>query len=303
MKKHHYRNYCLIILAAIAICSKSYAQPGKEDIRKLIATELDSVRKGSIKANDYVFTSDNERDVLFFLVKYENDPSEEVRLRVQSMKFKLAQQSRDTSIRQRVVEDMARNFQLSSHELTQYAVYRLSEFGEKDFSDKTRKILFDNFERLKEIHQYIVICGVAQVKALVPRLKQLSQKFDYHQYNWYSTEAWHASLALARMGENEKMDAMIAAVELEAEPTLRMTRLLRQVAHTRHPDAIKLLQKYLESGDEVPSSKPGAKGIEFRHYAVEYLAQYVEGFPIVPRSGKYSVQEIESARKFLSSGL
>ncbi len=88
-------------------------------------------------------------------------------------------------------------------------------------------------------------------------------EFDRTRHGWYSTTGWYALLAVARLEDTKTIDEIIAAVELELEPVLRVTRLLRYVAYTRHSDAVTLLQKYLESSERLPALKESGYGPEF----------------------------------------
>ena len=291
-----------LLSTLLLVCPFALFSQTNPEIEKKIISEFDSVRKGSIKANDYHFDSTNERHFLEFLKRYEDDTDSRVRSRVRIMKAKIALQSRDGSTRQQVVEDFARDIGDRDDAIAQYVTARLLSFKENEFSVKAKKIMVSIFKRPNYDHDFILICGTAQLKELVPRLKKLAAGFDRTKDDWYSTTAWYATLALARMGDAKKTDAIIAAVELELEPVLRVTRLLRQVAYTRQPDCIKLLQKYLESSETLPGLRNESRGTEFNQYALEYLAFYMDDFPIKPTGIGYSKEEIEIARAFLKKG-
>ena len=291
----------MAILLVGCIPLVTLGQAGNQDIEKRIASELDSVRTGSIKANDYQFNASNEKRVLTFLKRYEHDPVPEVRQRVQAIKAKIAMQSKDTLVRQQVVEEYVKDVSSPDQDIVQYAISRLLTFGEHDFSAKAKKDIVSVFNRLNNNHDFILVCGTVQLKELIPQFKKLAAGFDRTKEGWYATTGWYASLALARMGDSQKTDTIIAAVELELDPILRVTRLLRYVAYTRQPDCIKLLQKYLESSERLPSLREPGKGTEFNQYALEYLAQYLEGFPIKAKGIGYTTGEIETARAFLKA--
>lgn len=297
---------CLILKSLIGIlfivCPFAiFSQPTTQEIEKKIINELDSVRAGSIKANDYKFNPSNEKQILFFLKRYENDPASQVRFRVRTLKAKIASQSKDTLVRQQVVEDYVKDVSGADQDIVQYAIARLLTFEQHDFSAKAKKSMLSVFNGLDENHDFILICGTAQLKELIPQLKKLAAGFDRTQEGWYATTGWYASLALARIGDAEKIDAIIAAVELELEPVLRVTRLLRYVAYIKQPDGIKLLQKYLESSERLPGLKDPDKGIEVNQYALEYLARYIDGFPIKSQGIGFTKEEIETARAFLKA--
>jgi hypothetical protein len=291
----------IIAILIIALPSVLFGQPDNQVIEKMIVEEMEGVLKGSMKSNDYRFDSTNARHFLVFVKKYENSPSSIVRFRTQRIKFLIASQTRDTLIRQQVTEDLVNSLSDSTQIVAQYAKSRLIDFGERDFSVKTKKIMIAAFNKFSSYNDFILVCGIAQLKELIPDLKKMAADFDRAQTAWYNTPAWYASLALARMGVNQKMDAIIAAVELELTG-LRVVKLLDFVAYTRQPDAIRLLQKYLESTEKLPGLKDPEKGTPFNQYALEFLARHMEGFPVKPRGVfRYTPEEVETARQFLRS--
>ena len=275
-----------------------FCQLSNHQIEKMITAEFDSIRSGSIKNHDYRFDSSNERHFLDFVKKYEHDQSVQVRSRVQEFKAGIAMLSNDTLIRQQVVEDFFCNFTDPNSGISQYAMYILTSFKQNDFSKTAKKIMVSIFNQPNYNSDFLLLCATAQLKELIPQLTKLAVFFDRTKEAWYSTTEWYACLAVARMGNAVKIDNMIAAVELELAPDLRVLRLLKQMAYTRQPDCLKLLQKYLESTERLPGVKETGNGTEFRQYAMEYLAQYIEGFPFNVKP-YYSKEEIETARTFL----
>jgi len=276
----------------------SQALPG-QDIENMIANELDGVRNGSINAYDYKFNSLNEKRVLIFLKKYESDPDLRVRSRVQILKAKISLQSKDTLVRQMVVEDFLKDAASENQEISQYSIARLLTFKENDFSLSAKNKIPSIFDRIAN-RDFILICGTAQIKQLVPKLKKIASEFDRTRQDWFSTRAWCASLSLTRMGYTEKLDTLITAVELELNPILRVSRLLKDLAYTKNPDAIKILRKYLESNQKIPDVMGPGRDLYVNQYAMEYLAQYIDDFPIKERGIGYSPEEIETAKSFLN---
>lgn len=288
-----------ILLFCIVNSFMMYGQPNAESIEKLIKEELAGVRKGSIKANDYVFNASNEKACLNLLRQYDKDAMSEVRFHAQAIKAKIAEQTKDTSIRQSIAEDFVRDCTSDDKVVSQYAVARLLTFKRKDFSEKAKKDMLHGFGKMSQNRDFMMICGTANVTDLMAQLRAIAAGFDRTRPNWYSSYEWIANLALAKMGDSVKIDAIIAAVELELSPELRVTRLLKYIAYVNQSDCIKLLQKYLESTEALPSVKGTGRGIEYNQYALEYLATYMDDFPIKPRGIGYSKEELETARTFL----
>jgi hypothetical protein len=275
------------------------AQSNSGNIEKLIKEELEGVRKGSIKANDYVFTAANEKACLGFVRQYDRDAKSEVRFHAQAIKAKIAEQTKDSSIRQAIAADFVSDCTSDDKVVSQYAVARLLTFKRKDFSEKAKKDMLLGFGKMSQNRDFMMICGTANVTDLMAQLRAIAAGFDRTRPNWFSSYEWIANLALAKMGDSVKIDAIVAAVELELEPALRVTRLLKYIGYVNQPDCIKLLQKYLESSEALPSLKGTGRGSEYNQYALEFLATYMDDFPIQPRGIGYSKEELETARAFL----
>src|SRR5690242_8067765 len=118
------------------------------DILEAVADDLDSARHGSNKVNDYKFNASNEKRVLAFLKKYENDPSLQVRARVEMMKAGVAYSSTTPEVRQEVVEYLLQNSTLPDAGMRQYAVDRLLDFKEEDFSPRAKAIINHTFDKV-----------------------------------------------------------------------------------------------------------------------------------------------------------
>jgi len=276
-----------------------FGQPNNATIEKMIVSELDSALQGNNPVKDYHFNSSNEKHFLDFVRKYETHNNSNVRFRIQRIKVIIAMQSKDSLIRQEVVEDFVNDFSDLDQSISQYAISRLLTFQQNDFSPKAKRSMVNIFEKEKNNHDFILVCGTAQLREVMPQLKKLSANFNRTTDNWYNTTEWYATLALARMGDSEKNDNIIASVELQLNPNFRVATLLRYIAYTKQPDCIKLLQKYLESTESLPSLRETGKGIEFNQFALEYLTTYFEGFPIKHNEIGYTREEVETARAFL----
>jgi hypothetical protein len=280
--------------------SKTNGQAIKNDMERMIKSELEAVRKGGINSNDYVFSASNAKACLSLLRQYDNDAKTAVRFHAQAIKAQIAEQIKDSSIRQAIAEDFVRDCTSDDKVVSQYAVARLLTFKRKDFSEKAKKDMLHGFGKMSQNRDFMMICGTANVTDLMAQLRAIAAGFDRARPNWFSSYEWIANLALAKMGDSVNIDAIIAAVELELEPALRVTRLLKYIGYVNQPDCIRLLQKYLESTETLPSVRSEReKGSEYNQYALEFLATYMDDFPIQPRGIGYSKEELETARAFL----
>lgn len=183
-------------------------------------------------------------------------------------------------------------------DISQYVTGRLQLYHERDFSLRAKQLLVTVYKKGNYEGRFLLVCGIAQVKELIPRLKKQAAKFDRTK-DWPGTAGWYASLALARMGAAINIDALITAVELELRPVYRVGTLLQFVAYTRHPDCIKLLQKYLESSERLSGLRDTGEGPACNRYALHYLARYMENFPVKYDDAIfYSEEQLETARAY-----
>lgn len=271
-----------------------------------IKMDFDTARAGGYSIHDYHFNAGNEWQVLKFIKQYENDPHEGVRSYVRMLRAKLARQTADTVLRQQIIESFVEDCLLPYGDISQYVCERLQYYQQQDFSPRAKQLMLAVFNKGQYERKFLLVCGVAQVKQLIPKLKKIAQGFDRTKDDWQGTIAWYASLALLRMGASANVEAMITAVELEANEVYRIGTLLRFIAYTRHPDCIKLMRKYLESSARLPSMReslvPPVKeefGMPHNRYALHYLARYMDNFPVKYDDAiSYSEEQLETARAY-----
>ena len=277
-----------ILLLCILPASSSFCQSTTSQMELILKAELDSLASGGNTINRYQFDASNARYFLNFLTAYENSSRSIVQLRVLDLKSSIALGSIDTAIRQEVVLDLLHMLDRGA-QVSQFASDLLTRFTEKDFSNKARQVIEAGFSRYQSNHNFIMICGIAQVKNLIPSLEKLAGGFDRNNTQTYFSQGWFSRLALARMNATPNLDTLIAGVELFPEKSIRVSRLLKQLAYTRHIDAFRLLLNYLKSTDTVSD---GGFTIPVCAYATEFLSIYLDGFPVKTKYFNYSKEEI-----------
>jgi hypothetical protein len=264
-------------------------------MEKILKAELDSLAAGGNSINRYQFNSSNEKHFLDFLKEYENRREPMVQMRVLNLKFAIGLGSNDSALRQTVVIDLIKALD-KSPEISQFAGNRLVEFKEQDFSREARNLIEAAYPRFQYVNNFILLCGIAQIKSLIPSLEKAALKFDRHQIQNYYKQGWYARLALARMDATKSIDTLIAGVELYPEKVFRITKLLKQIAYTKHVDALRLLLNYLKSSDVMSG---GDKEIAVNAYVMEFLATYMDNFPVKIKYLNYSEEEINLGIAYL----
>jgi hypothetical protein len=275
--------------------SITFAQPGIYPMEKTLKAELDSLAAGGNVINRYQFDSSNEKYFLNFLKGYENRREPMLQMRVLSLKFIIGIGSNDSALRQTVVIDLIKALD-ESPRISQFAASMLITLKERDFSEEARNLIEAAYPRLQYENNFILLCGIAQVKSLIPSLEKAALNFDRHQIQNYYKQGWYARLALARMNATKSIDTLIAGVELYPEKVFRITRLLKQITYTRHVDALRLLLNYLKSSDVMTGA---GMEIAVNAYAMEFLATYMDNFPVKAKYLSYSKDEIKLGIAYL----
>jgi hypothetical protein len=289
----------LFFFFLMSLSGQLFAQVSNEEMEKRMREEFDSLAAGGYKVNNYTFNSNNERYFLDFLNRINHDVPTKVRFRILVLKTKIAFQSKDSLLRQEVVFDLTET--ISDHEelLSQFAINKSVDFQERDFTDRARNNLTKLFARFKDNPNFLLICGIAQTRNLISGLQLLALNLNRSRSDWFRSSEWYAQIVLARIKKPATIDTLISITELELSPVLRVTKLLQLVAYTRHPDAIKLLTKYLESSEVLPSVVEAIPGTKFNQYAMEFLALNVDNFPIKAKGLNYTKDEISLALAYL----
>lgn len=283
---------CLLLLAIIVPLSL-FSQT--ED---LIKADIDSLRAGSSNIHDYSIDSTNERSILLLLKKYESDRNVRVRKHLRIIRAIIADKTADTLVKQEIVESYVQDCLSPEPYINQFAYERLPYFNEHDYSPKAKQLMVTVFNKGVYSGEFILACGMAQAKQLAPAFKKLAAGFNRKKAGWPSTPAWYACLALARMGEPEKIDTIITAVELELDASYRVGILLRYIAYTRHPDCVTLLRKYLQSTERFPSERDNNSGYPYSRHALNYMARYLNGFPVKYSDLGYSAEDVQAALEY-----
>lgn len=241
------------------------------------------------------------------LQAYEQDPSDRVRWTVYAHYWSLGVSTDRLDIRQAVTEKLL--LATSDSAGGGYTAERLQSFEEEDFGPRVRTLLRqmlaeDPKRTTKDATTYrhlVLVAGIAQLRDEIPHLGTFlyDELAEVGKPGWWGRIGWAARLARARMGVEEDVVRAIQVVEAESDPVVRVARLLRDLAYTRHPAAIAAIGKYLESEERLPQVKDTAPGAQYAQYAMEVLAENVPGFPVAKKGqGAYTLADLAAAKRW-----
>lgn len=297
----NFMKYFFIQFFLLLFNLSSFCQNNIIEIKKQLEVEFNNIRKDNIPYSySYHFDSTNEKYFSLFLKTYINDSTESVRDVAFHLMYRIGINSIDSTLRKKIVEDLIISC-MQKRILASKLSSRLLNFKYNDFSDTSKVFLvkmFDNGGYQSKV--FLLVCGVAQIDSLIPKIEALAVNFNRNKSGegWSNSNTWGANLALLRLGQRNFVDKVIAATELELKPTVRVIDLLKDLSYTRDKDCIKLLYKYLKSSEKL-SNMNGKEGFPVNQYALEYLAESLENFPVKANDFYYTPNDYKVATEYL----
>jgi hypothetical protein len=185
-------------------------------------------------------------------------------------------------------------------------------FVAADFSHEAKSRLCQALQKERPGQALILTCGIADVTAARPRLRELvidERKFDEKSRSrygsgslWYLTPGWRARLALARMGEPSDIAKCVEVVSSSPGKGVGPITTLNDMGYIRQPAAIDFLKTLVDSNDTMGEITPGIPEEPVASYVIDVLADCLEGFPVQRREGRrYRDHEIELVRKWMAA--
>jgi hypothetical protein len=154
----------------------------------------------------------------------------------------------------------------------------LSDFRRDDFDQEAWEILRELPFEAPNAARLIMLVGQLGMDERREELAKLADRFSAGSYGG---GPWAALLALARMGDDEALRAVISTVRGEPEIVTRAASLFDDLAYTRREAAFDTLREYLHSDQRLPQLRQTLPGMPESLYAARQFALYVEGCPVV----------------------
>ncbi len=312
MKCLHYQYIILITMLVTAQVVSAGPSEKAEQVRAALTEIIDQHRSGSIdsrqlkKLNTLIISADPQL-VLDELSPFERHADPDARREAMYLAAQIGHQTPPASkIRQEVVERLVKAMNDSDISFNAYG--KLRGFRAADFSEQAMSRLR---QRLRPKYPYtdietIMIFGVANMQDQISMLKRVRMRPKSfallslaERESFYGTAGWKARLALARMGSQEDIEYCITMVEAYPDVETRVVRLLDDLAYIRQPEAIRTIQKYLESdgridpqGDVVP--------LPYWDYVITILGKILDDFP-VEADYAYSLEDRDTARAWMKA--
>ena len=302
----------IILLAILFILTTNVGLNGKSNDIDSNLSEIIRQARNDEPINwipDEQLKDADPQQVLSLLALYEKDRSWIVRRMVHLYEVRLARLHLRLDIKREVVCRLVRTLVDPNSGLARHCYEWLLFFTENDFSSESKAILHQALARENINRHHVLICGVANIQEELPHLRELlidemaysNDPKTRHSRKWYFTLGWSARLARARMGVKEDVAKCIKLAELEQDSDERVLRILPDIGYIRQPEAIRYLQKYLESDKRLPPVKPTAPGELYASRVMHILAESLKNYPVKKKEARnYTEQEIDVCRKWMS---
>lgn len=202
-----------------------------------------------------------------------------------------------------LLQHLAQGMSDKEKSVREASVKWLLQFREKDVSSETSALIAKNLEKRELDKNRILLAGLYGTESTLNTIRKLGSTIvqDPEVGRWYGTKEWASNLVLARLGEIDS-EELVQRVESESNVVARVTICLQDITYIKQPEGVQLLLKYLNSEDRFPSVRDSTLGEKVCLRAAYFLAQSIEGFPIVKEYySDYTEEDIATCRKWMSS--
>ena len=175
----------------------------------------------------------------------------------------------------------------------------LLSFKRDDFTEMDRDALTAlSTSRLSPTLARVI--GLADARAAGPTLQAVAgPPFPEQGSALQNDLAWAASLALARMGDGQRLNEVLERVRNETDIIQRSTLLFPDLGYTKAPGAFDMLRGYLDSTARLPPLKSAEdQGDPEALFAARVIADHTTGGPDPALVG--GTQLIDATRQWVS---
>jgi hypothetical protein len=299
------RYICLISLMLQLVAAGCFSADSANDTPSIVKELMVQIRNGFCDdIRERALYTRDPAGVLAALVPYQSDVSSRAREHAFTLGWIIAVQNPKSEIRTEVVERLVTACGDSDALVWQSASGHLLSFPPQYFSDKAKQSIRGLLSRSDRLCYVLLIAGQANMTGDIPTIRTAIAKTSDSEYG-----QWVLRLPLARMGSKADIAYCIQRVLSEPNDIRRVGRMLQGLAYMRQPAAVVVLRDILESDECLPSAKDYATrtkpdvphpGLGFAQYAIDILANTLEGFPVPARyPGGYSIESIEQARNWM----
>jgi hypothetical protein len=231
-----------------------------------------------------------------YLEKYLQDSDPAVRLGAQSYIMHTGLKSSDQKERQKVVEII---LQCRKDDRYDPVSSDLLSFNTSDFSEKAKEILHNQLGKNPKNKTLLLVIGVADMRSELDTLKKIADSASKPKNREredegtisrkkFSSYAFAALQARARMGVKEDIQKCIDLVEACPDEEFRVNGLLERLSYVRQPEVVEYIRKYYMMDKVEPSG-----GSDYADLAGEALSLMLRDFPKYKQEGKPTSRTVQ----------
>jgi hypothetical protein len=180
------------------------------------------------------------------------------------------------------------------------ALDNLLQFSKDDFPPKSDAQIEKLVRAEQPLPEALLLAGIVEVRSVIDDLKALTKvKYEGNEEFAFGNPAWSAHLALGRLGEADSTKHCVQAIEAEKDIVQRV-RHFGELAFIGNSETAKVITRYLSSDERLPQVKITVPGTKVAQYALDVMAESIEGFPIKSERGpSYTEAQLSEARKWV----
>lgn len=288
------RKTVLVLLAGSCLLVRS-AVSAVADVKSDVAAYIGQASAGEkSESMEDAVSKAPPGQVLAALRQHLLAPKERVRLEAASLIARIGMKASERPIKRQATR-MLLDVVLEDPDsgLASSARGSLMLFERADFTDDMRQVLHSYLLSRKDtpgaVYSEMALAGTMHIPAATGLLRQFAAANPRADSP--------ANLALARMGDQQATQRIIAKVEGEPNLTRRVTRLLSEYSYVRQPQTVEQLVRYLFSDERLPLYGVPNTGERVATRAVTELRGIIVGFP--DRLYPTAEEEIAEARKWV----
>jgi hypothetical protein len=290
------RGFYLLAALLLSAAPVSAAPVPSEDAKALVRMYFNNVEKGMGDSGP-IFAAP-AKDMIPALGEYLLRGTDNQQSRAVGLISLVGRRSKDRKVRTLAVKALLDYATTEGKPATRLALANLLHFSRDDFPPKADAVL-EKLVRESDPHsEAFLLAAIVGVRSVIKDLKALAVPPGPGN-SLFINPGWSAHLALARLGEADSLKHCIATIAAEKDCAQKV-RHFEDLVFTRQDAAAKALAQYLFSEERLPGLRRGDEGTRLALYALETMAQSVEGFPIKSEGGpSHTDTQLSAARKWV----
>ena len=232
------------------------------------------------------------------LAANQKDKKREVRMEAHSLAWRLGAASKDRKVRTECVKQLAGGLSDAAAIIWQDNARRLVGFNSDEFDLSSKAQVSTTLKNPARATYAAVVAGAAGMTDIIPELRKLSTAGGVSGKP--TKTANYAKLALARLGSRKDIEYVVKIAN--SKPSiLEKIRVIPLMMYIRQPEGTAFVRSILESDERLSPMKEIDPGTPCNQYALDAMANLLEGVPVQPKGGigSFTEEDLQLARDWV----